>query len=113
MLVATLGQKGPSSFIFTPVLTIGLTSEDVVNFRKTLNLTVREFSELFDFSPATINRIEKKSISGKDSLKRLEIYCNFPEVALYEVMKNRFKINDQKIKHVEKVLRSQVQKVNI
>jgi hypothetical protein len=62
---------------------------------------VREFSLLFDFSPATINRIEKKTIPGKDAMKRLEIYYYFPEVALHEIMKNRFKINEEKFKHVE------------
>lgn len=107
-LVATLGQKGPSSFIFSPAPTISITSEDIVNFRKDLRLTVREFSELFDFAPATINRIENKIILGKDALKRLEIYFYFPEVALHEAKKNHFKINDEKTKYVEKFLRSRL-----
>lgn len=100
-LVATLGQKGPSSFIFSPANTITITQEDLINFRKELNLTTREFGELFDFSPATIHRIEKKLVSGKDALKRLEIYFYFPDAALYEVTRNRFKINDEKFKFVE------------
>jgi len=106
ILVATLGQKGPSSFIFSPVSNSGITHNDLLNFRKNLDLTIREFSELFDFAPATINRIEKNAISGKDSLKRLEIYIYFPEVALYEIAKNRNKIHEKKIKYVEKYLRS-------
>jgi HipA-like protein len=112
-LVATLGQKGPSSFIFSPVHTSSMTSEDILNFRKDLNLTLREFSDLFDFAPATINRIENKAILGKDSLKRLEIYYYFPEVALHEANKNRFKIHEQKIKHVVKYLRSKCKKNEI
>src|SRR3990167_2011348 len=52
-LVATLGQQGPSSFIFSPAQKSIITYEDIANFRKTLNLTVREFSDLFDFAPAT------------------------------------------------------------
>ncbi len=104
ILVATLGQKGPSSFIFSPAPINAITHEDIASFRKNLNLTVREFSELFDFSPATINRIEKKSICGKESMKRLEIYILFPEAAIYEVKKNRFKVNDDKTKHVFRVL---------
>lgn len=103
-LVATLGQKGPSSFIFSPASTTEITSEDIVNFRKNLKLTVREFSELFDFAPATINRIENKIISGKDAMKRLEIYFYFPQIALYEINKNRFKINEDKINFVEKYI---------
>jgi HipA-like protein len=109
-LVATLGQKGPSSFIFSPAPTTNLTNKDILNFRKALNLTIREFSDLFDFAPATINRIEKKSITGKDSLKRLEIYYNFPEIALYEAKRNRFKIHEEKINFVEEYLKSKVKK---
>lgn len=104
ILVATLGQKGPSSFIFSPVITTSITNEDIIKFRKKLNLSVREFSDIFDFSPTTINRLEKKITSGKDALKRFEIYFYFPEVALYEVNKNRFKINDEKSKYVENFL---------
>jgi len=103
-LVATLGQKGPSSFVFSPAVTVTLTNETLISFRKDLNLTIREFSELFDFSPATITRMENKKINGKDTLKRLEIYCNFSNAALYEARKNRHKINDEKFKHVEEFL---------
>jgi HipA-like protein len=110
ILVSTIGQKGPSSFVFSPVSTANITNEDILIFRKNLDLTIREFSELFDFAPATINRIENKNISGKDSLKRLEIYIHFPEVALFEADKNRFKINEQKFKFVEKNLKSKFKK---
>lgn len=107
-LVATLGQKGPSSFIFSPTQKSIITSEDIANFRKMLKLTVREFSDLFDFAPATINRIEKKSILGKESMKRLEIYCLFPEIALHEVTKNRFKVNEVKMNYAVRVLRAKI-----
>jgi HipA-like protein len=104
VLVATLGHKGPSSFIFSPALESTFTHDDVVNFRKYLSLTVREFGELFDFSPATISNIENKTISGKEAMKRLELYCNIPEADLYELNKNRFKINDEKVRNAEKRL---------
>ncbi|HVE45048.1 MAG TPA: HipA N-terminal domain-containing protein [Gammaproteobacteria bacterium] len=106
VLVATLGQKGPSSFIFSPAPALTITHEDIVNFRKNLSLTIREFGEIFDVSPATISGIEKKSISGKEAMKRLEIYYHFPDVALYEARKNRFKINEEKMKHVENFLKT-------
>ena len=107
ILVATLGQKGPSSFIFAPAPVITITGEDITNFRQNLKLTIREFAELFDFSPATISKIEKNVTLGKDSLKRLELYYYFPEAAIYTVMKNRFKVKDQKIKYVEQFLLKQ------
>lgn len=108
VLVATLGQKGPSSFIFSPAIESTITHDDIVNFRKYLSLTVREFGELFDFSPTTISSIENKTISGKEAMTRLEVYCNVPEAALYELNKNRFKINEEKVRSVEKRLLSKI-----
>lgn len=106
VLVSTIGQKGPSSFIFTPVFEKEFTREDIKQFRKNLQLTVREFSDIFDFSPSTIHRIERNTTTGKDALKRLEIYYLFPQIALYEIRKNGFKINDDKRQYVEKFLLS-------
>lgn len=110
VLVATIGQRGPSSFVFAPSKKEGANREDIMKFRNELKLSVREFSELFDFSPATIHRIETKKSSGKDALKRLEVYLLFPEVALFEVKKNGFKINDLKRKFVEDLLKSRAGK---
>ena len=112
VLVATIGQRGPSSFVFAPSKKDGVGREDVMRFRNDLKLSVREFSDLFDFSPATIHRIETKKTSGKDALKRLEVYYLFPEVALHEVKKNGFKINDNKRKFVEDILKTRMNKLS-
>lgn len=104
VLVATLGQKGPSSFIFAPSTALNITINDIIAFRQQLDLTVREFSDIFDFGSATIHRLEKNKTSGKDALKRLEIYYHFPAVALYELAKNGHKINDTKREYVKKIL---------
>lgn len=99
-LVALLGQKGPSSFVLGPAANPSITGIDIVSFRKKLRLTVREFSNLFDFSAATINRLEKNKTSGKDALKRLEIYLNNPKVAAKEIKKNKNKVSEEKIKFI-------------
>ncbi len=112
VLVATIGQKGPSSFVFAPAKIDAVIREDVMRFRNELKLSVREFSELFDFSPATVHRIETKKTSGKDALKRIEVYYLFPEVALYEVRKNGFKVNDDKRRFVEDFFKSKINKAN-
>ncbi len=94
-LVATLGQKGPSSFIFAPVRDDQFTREALINFRKDLDLSIREFADLFNCSPSTVHRIEIGKSEGKDTLKRIGIYYQFPEVALYEVQRIGIKINDK------------------
>lgn len=103
ILLCTLGHKGPSSFIFLPAIK-HINSDEVMKFRKFLGLSIREFSDIFDFSPATINRIEKNKSTGKDALKRLEIYIEHPEVLFDEIRKNGYKINDQKREYIENLL---------
>ena len=108
LLVATLGQKGPSSFIFSPKFEQTFDGKSLIEFRRNLGLSTREFGDVFDFSPATISRIESLKGSGKDALKRLEIYSTFPQVAFREFKKNSFKINETKKEIVEQFLTQRI-----
>jgi DNA-binding transcriptional regulator YiaG len=89
VLIATIGRRGPSSFVFERVKTNLITGTEIANFRQELSLTIREFAAAFGTSPASIQQLEIGKGSGKELLKRLEIYIKFPAVALYEVRKNR------------------------
>jgi HipA-like protein len=82
ILLSTIGRKGPSSFIFYPIFERKITTEDVVKFRESLELTTREFSAIFEFSQSSLNALERNRILGSEILKRLEIILNFPSVAL-------------------------------
>lgn len=93
VLLSTIGRKGPSSFIFEPAFKDTFSCENLIAFRKKLDLSIRDFGALFDFSPSSLNKIEKGHNSGRDALKRLELYIFFPEVALYEMKKNRGKVH--------------------
>ncbi len=97
ILLSTIGKRGPSSFIFEPVYEDNYNVESFLKFRKNLGLTIREFATAFDFSPATIQRIEKDRLGGRwDSLKRIAIYDKFPEVALYELSVRGGLLHDRK-----------------
>lgn len=82
ILLSTIGKKGPSSFVFSPIFERKILIEDLKNFRKFLGLTTREFAAVFEFSHTSLNAFEKGRTSGKDILKRLEILLNFPAVSL-------------------------------
>jgi HipA-like protein len=82
ILLSTIGKKGPSSFMFSPIFERKIAAEDVIKFRELLGLTTREFAIIFEFSQASLNALERNRTSGKDILKRLEILLNFPAVAL-------------------------------
>ena len=109
ILLSTIGKKGPSSFVFSPVFERKILLEDLKNFREFLGLTTREFASVFEFSQSSINAFENGRTSGKDILKKFEILLNFPEVALDLLFLNsgclvyeKWKIASQKLKEKSK-----------
>ena len=111
VLLATLGKKGPSSFVCVPVIEGQVfSSEQLKQFRKDLKLSIREFSDLFDVSAATVYRIENSKTSGKDTLKRIQIYFQSPQTALDKIKITGVKLNEQKKNFVENFFKSQVRR---
>lgn len=83
VLLSTIGQKGPSSFIFYPLFEQTLHAEAVIKYRHALGLTTREFASVFELSQASLNALERKRIVGSEITKRLLILISFPKVAQY------------------------------
>ncbi len=110
VLLSTIGQKGPSSFVFTPVYDYKFTRKDLKMFRQNLKLSIRDFAKVFDFSPAAIHRIETGKSSGKDVLKRAELYSLFPQVALYEVNRWGNRIGSRPNEYIKKIFKAQLKK---
>lgn len=102
VLLTTIGKRGPSCFIFESVVIDNFEPEDAGEFRKGLGLSLREFGRLFDFSPHTIQKIESGKESGRDVLKRMELYARFPEVAWFEMKRNRAKIHTDLWRRLQK-----------
>lgn len=99
ILLATIGSKGPSSFIFVPVYKRLFTINDIVDFRKRLNLTTREFAQIFEISQVSLNALERQRSTGKDLLKKLELVVKFPEVAIYYLLHNGGVLQHKKRMH--------------
>ena len=111
VLLAKLGQKGPSSFVCVPVEEKQLlSSQDLKLFRKNLKLSIRDFADLFEVSVSTVYRIENNKTTGKDSLKKIEIYYKSPEVALNQIKKTGNRINEAKKIFVENFFKSKITK---
>lgn len=110
-LLATIGKKGPSSFICVPVVEEEtFSSGQLKQFRRDLQLSIREFSDLFDVSSATIYRIENNKTSGKDALKRIKVYFRSPQTALNKIKVTGFKINKDKRDFAENFFKSQIRR---
>ena len=98
VLLATIGKRGPSSFIFEPVYAKEFTFEDFDAFRKKLGLSLRDTSLLFDLSLSVLNKIISGNSSGKEVLKRLELYYLFKEVLTFQIQRNGKYLHRKKIK---------------
>ena len=107
VLLTTIGRRGPSSFVFSRPPDEGLFSaEDLKNLRKNLNLSIREFALLFDASPAAVYRIENNKTSGKQVLKRIAVYAQYPKTALEKIKLTGVRIHERKRRFVEKFFQS-------
>jgi HipA-like protein len=104
LLLTTIARRGPSSFIFEPWYEDAFTGKDLLAFRKSLKISVKEFAACFEFSTAAITRIELNKSSGRDVLKRVEIYARHPDVALEQIRKHGGILHSDKQKTVELIL---------
>jgi HipA-like protein len=105
ILLSTIGKRGPSAFIFEPIYKRFLSIQDVLNFRKLLNLTTREFAHIFEISQASLNALERKRYSGKNLLKRLKIIIQFPSVSLYFLIINGGILSSNKWQNAATILK--------
>jgi len=112
ILLSTIARKGPSSFVFEPVYEEYPVYDEVRTFRKDLNVSIRDFAIVFDVSPVTVHKIESNKTSGKEVLKRLEIYKKFPEVALFEIQRNATKINENVKDQLIQLIKQKIADVN-
>jgi HipA-like protein len=108
ILLGTIGKRGPSSFVFEPAYEPSFSPQDLRNFRQELSLTTREFSLCFDLPRIALINIENGKSPGKEILKRVEIYVQFPEVALFEIQRHGGAINPHKKKQAIKILKTKL-----
>jgi len=85
ILLATIGRKGPSWFVFEPIWEDSFSSKDLKTFRQDLGLSTRDLAICFGISQATIVRIENNKASGTEVLKFLDVLNEFPEAAAYYI----------------------------
>jgi len=109
VLLSTIGKRGPSSFIFELKNIEEYTHYDYINFRKSSGLTLRDFATVFSVSLTTLQRMEKGvGDKGRESLRRIEIYDKFPEIALFELDRRKELIHSAKHEKFEKILKDKV-----
>lgn len=104
ILLATIGKRGPSSFVFEPIFRHSFDGKSIRDYREWLHLTTREFASCFEISRSSLLRLEHGDHSGNEILKRVEIYVRFPEVALNQIKRKGSILTREKRRSVERKL---------
>ena len=85
ILLGFIGRRGPSSFIFEPVYKNEFSINDILNFRKRLEISQYDLAIALNLSEVTLQKIETGRSQDENILLRLQIYLEFPEVALWQL----------------------------
>lgn len=85
LLLGTIGKRGPSSFIFELAYKDAFDIKACEEFRQQLELSLDDFAHLFEVSLSILQKMKAGKTSGKEILKRIEIFAKFPEVLARQV----------------------------
>ena len=103
VLLTTIGRRGPSTFIFEPAPQ-NYTSEMLKFFRKKLNLSQREFSDLFGITQVTIVKLEAGK-QGNPLILRFIQLCDESPIALKWLTERRgHYLHDEKREAIRKLV---------
>lgn len=103
LLLATIGSRGPSTFIFEPKQDATYTGEDLKNFRTRLELNQSEFELLFGVSHLTVVRLENLASKNPLYLRYFEVFDQVPQALKWLIEKRGACLHDDKR---EKILKS-------
>jgi DNA-binding XRE family transcriptional regulator len=93
ILLGTIGRRGPSTFIFEPVYITDFLVADIINLRKELDISQADFAKAFGLKKVTLQRIEAQTSHDTNTIKLLEIYFSFPDVALWQLKQTGINIH--------------------
>lgn len=106
ILLGTIGRRGQSSFVFEPVYTNTFSYLNVINLRQKLDLTQHDLATAFDINKNTLQKIETGKSADQNTLKRLQIYFEFPEVALWQLKQSGGHVHSEVLSKLIKYLES-------
>lgn len=110
-LLAKLG-KGPSNFVFEVAPCDELLSgEQLIEFRRNLGLSQRQFANFFDIPIATLQTIEKETSDARTTRRYLQIFIEHP-AALWKILEKRgLYIHSRQKEVMEKFVENAVNKI--
>lgn len=112
ILLISIGRRGPSTFIFEPVISNNFDYKQIRQFRESLHLSIHEFAAAFDFNPPTLQRLESGKKSDPGTIKRAQIYLEFPKVAMWQLEINSGKVHTETFQKLWSYFEKKNRKVN-
>jgi predicted transcriptional regulator len=81
---------------------------DAKNIRESLKISIHEWAAAFSFNPPTLQRLESGKKTDLSTIRRIQIYLEFPQVALWEVELNAGKIHTETFQKLSSHFTSQM-----
>jgi len=106
VLISTIGNRGPSSFIFRKAEDFLVTGMQIKEFREKLGLSLREFAVFIDIDHATLLKTEKGLFSSKLILRLCTILINVPQALEYQLQIRGQFLHDNKIQQIKNYLKT-------
>jgi HipA-like protein len=96
LLLATIGRRGPSTFIFEPYQEKNYSGETLKSFRVGLDLNQAEFETLFGVSHLTLVRLENSTSQNPLYLRYFQVFDEVPEALAWLIEKRGEFLHDNK-----------------
>ncbi len=108
ILLGTIGKRGPSTFIFEPTYYEEPIGPLLISFRKQLDLTLRDFSTIFDLNYPTVSKMETGKSKDRNTANLIRLFISVPEAALWCIQLNHRKTNSQLAQRLHRYFQSKV-----
>ena len=102
ILLGTIGTRGPSSLIFELVYYNNFAISDIKKIREDLEITQNDFAAALDISKTTLQRIEAGTSHDLNTVKCIQIFFTFPEVALWQLQQTGSRVHSAVLKKLIK-----------
>lgn len=89
ILLGSIGKRGPSSFVFEPAYKTDFTVETIKRLRQELKISQNDLALSFGIKKITLQRIETGISQDENTIQLLEIYFNFPDIAIWQLRRRK------------------------
>jgi DNA-binding XRE family transcriptional regulator len=104
LLLVTVGNRGPSSFLFRKAPQDQFDGAALKKFRTALGLTLRDLADFLDVQEPTLVMTEKGRLKSEQLLKMCELLAKIPQALKFKLKQRGQFLHDEKIKNIETYL---------